>query len=300
MTPKPSADVDRDQGSAPLAVVHVDLDGALEIFAAHGLSYTWDDDPIFESGLRNLLDFLDHNQLTATLFVIASSLDHPAKRRLLEDAVRRGHEVASHTLTHAYLRGLDPVRKRVEISESRGRLVSCLGVQVRGFRAPGYRIDREAVDLLAECGYEYDSSAFPTTDFAKHLRVDVDALRRPQRPFPGNPLIELPLPDHRPSPVPFTPSYALVMGRRYFRWGLERAARAGRPFVLLFHLIDLADPLPIDRQSGWKLRLFTLSSLSAAEKRRRCQEMLNWTRRHYRLTSTAALLSEHAASSRTL
>jgi hypothetical protein len=275
----------------PAAVVHVDLDGASEIFAAHQAPYPYDGDPIFESGLTNLFEFLAANGLTATLFVIASSLDQPAKRRLLEEAVRRGHEVASHTVTHAYLRDLPPARKRAELADSRARLEDALGIRVRGFRAPGYKIDRASVDLLAECGYEYDSSAFPTAAFAAHLKVGVRDLESPRRPFAGNPIVEVPLPDHRPFPVPFTPSYALVIGRPYFHWGLSRAAGAGCPFVLLFHLIDLADPLP-SGGLGWKLRLFTLSSLSAAEKRRRCQQMLDATRRRYRLITTAALLEE--------
>lgn len=281
----------------PPAVLHVDLDGASEIYAAHGVAWPAADDPVFESGLGNLLAFLDHNELHATLFVIASSLDQPRKRELLEEAVRRGHEVASHTVTHPNLRLLDRARKQEEIATSRARIEDALGVRVRGFRAPGYSIDRESVGLLDAAGYEWDSSAFPTSAFARHLGVDVDALTRPGRPFGATGLAELPLPDHRPSPFPVTPSYAMVLGRRYFGWGFDRYVRTGRSLVLLFHLIDFAAPLPADRVPGWKLRLFTLSSLDAETKRRRCQEILDRSRRHYRLQTTDALLRDLAAGS---
>jgi len=288
----------RPAGSAdrPAAVIHVDLDGASEIFAAHRVAWSAPDDPVFETGMQHLLDFLDENGLKATLFVIAANLEDPRKRPLLEEAVRRGHEVASHTMTHPNLRQLDSLRKQRELRESRERLEAELGVTVRGFRAPGYSIDREGVDILTDAGYVWDSSAFQTPAFASRLGVNLDALTHTRRPFPGNPLVELALPPHNPSPVPVTPSYALVLGQRYFRWGFARYARTGRSLVLLFHLIDLASPLPPDRAPGWKLRLFTLSTLGAAAKRERCQQILDQVRRTYRLMTTAALLQEEGVT----
>lgn len=283
------------QAARPPAVIHVDLDGATEIFAAHRERWSYADDPIFGTGMRHLLEFLDENELRVTLFVIASNLDDPEKRPLLEEAVRRGHEVASHTMTHAHLRGLESRRKRMELGESRTRLEQSLGVPVRGFRAPGYSIDRECLEILSENGYEWDSSAFQTSEFATRLGIDIKALSQLGRPFGPNPLIELPLPEHRPSPFPVTPSYALVFGRQYFRWGFNRYARTGRPLVLLFHLIDFASPLPADRIPGWKLRQFTLSTMDAQAKRQRCQEILDQVRHTYRLMTTSTLIREFVA-----
>ena len=39
----------------PAAVVHVDLDGASDIYRVHGWSYPWTDDPLFETGLAGYL-----------------------------------------------------------------------------------------------------------------------------------------------------------------------------------------------------------------------------------------------------
>ena len=49
----------------PNAVVHVDLDGAPHIYRAHGWRYDHDIDPLFASGLTNLLAFLERNKLKA-------------------------------------------------------------------------------------------------------------------------------------------------------------------------------------------------------------------------------------------
>lgn len=282
---------DREKGSRPPAVVHVDLDGLAEIGGTHG----WDigpDDPIFASGMRNALSLFDRFRIRATLFAVGRSLDDPAKRALLEEAVDRGHEIASHTDTHPHLLRIDRDRKRREIEASRRRLEDDLGVEVRGFRAPGYQIDRECMETLEEFGYLWDASAFPTRTFGSRLGVAVDALTRPGNPYEGLSLIELPLPDHRPSPVPFNPSYAHLFGTGYFSWGVGRAARQERPLVVLFHLIDVAAPLPAGRVRGWRGKLFTLSYQSEAAKIRRSERMLELVTSRFRITTTPALLDE--------
>ena len=241
---------------------------------AHGWPCPPGPDPLFETGLANTLELLDANGIRATLFVIAEDLDDPAKRRLIEDAVRRGHDVGSHTLTHRSLTALPAREQQREIVESRHRVADALGVPVRGFRAPGFRIDRRGWDLVASAGYAYDSSRFGTVR-------DGDL-----------PCRELPLPGHRPLPFPFHPSYALVLGSGYFRFGLRRFRTTAAPLVLLFHLTDLAAPLGADWIRGWRSRLFTVSHLSAASKRARCQSMLDDVRRLYSIVTTSELL-EH-------
>src|SRR5262245_44607787 len=101
------------------AVVHVDLDGAVDIHSAHGWPYAHADDPLFLSGLRAILALLDEVRIRATLFVIARALDDPARRAVVEDAVRRGHRIGSHTLTHRWLPTLPLEEQRREIAGSR-------------------------------------------------------------------------------------------------------------------------------------------------------------------------------------
>jgi hypothetical protein len=274
------------------AAIHVDLDGATDIFQSHGWAYDAADDPLFETGMEGFLELFAEARVHATLFVVARDVDNPAKRRLLERAAKLGHEIASHTVTHRHLPRLSSSDKRTEIFESKGMLEDAFGVRVHGFRAPGYLLDRESLELLAEAGYRYDSSAFATPAHAARLRLPVSELMRPSRPLPGSDLIEWPMPDHRPSPLPFNPSYALLLGNWYFDWGLRRHKSRGIPLALLFHLIDAAGPLPTDRHIGVGSRVWTLSVLSAATKRRRVRSMLAAALSRYRLTTTLALVDE--------
>jgi peptidoglycan/xylan/chitin deacetylase (PgdA/CDA1 family) len=274
--------------AAPPAVVHLDCDGLADIFRVHGWRRDGAGDPLFDRGLPHALDFFEAEGVRATLFVIASALDDPARRARLREAVARGHEVASHSLTHRPLPALPLAEKRREIEESRARIAQALGVAVRGFRAPAFAIDRESLELVAGAGYAYDSSLHAGAAGALGPVPE-----GPHRPLAG-PLLELPMP--RSWPLPFHPSYALVLGLRYFRARLARAARSGAPLVLLFHLTDLADPLDAADLPSLRARFFTLSWLSRERKRSRCVRMLDELRARFGLTDTASLLAAHEAA----
>ncbi len=278
----------------PSAVLHVDLDGARHIYAHRGWPDPGPRDPIFESGMRNLLAFLEENQQRATLFAIARDVDDPDRLQVLRAAVDAGHEIASHSLTHADFDPLGRADRHRELAESKQKLEQALGVAVRGFRAPSYQIDRESFELLAECGYAWDSSMFPRAAFARRMRVP-SILPVPTRPLLDVPVLELPLPDYAPAPFPFHPSYALLLGEPYFAWGLRRQRRRGAPLVLLFHLADFAEPLERSLRHGLRSSVYTLSLLDAATKRRRCQRMLDRVREGFELTTTEQLVAAAAA-----
>ncbi|HWP48958.1 MAG TPA: polysaccharide deacetylase family protein [Candidatus Limnocylindrales bacterium] len=270
-------------------MIHLDLDGGTQIYRIHGWSYEAQDDPLFETGLQQALDFFDKVKVRATLFVIAEDLNHPGKCGLIKEAVKRGHEIASHSFTHRKLTTLVFEEKRREIFESRERIMTGLGVEVFGFRAPDFDIDREVLELVDRAGYLYDSSLFSDVRFAR--KVGVTGLSRlPHRPLENRSLVELPLPGYAPLPLPFHPCYSLVLGTWYFRLGLRKFRRTGTPLVLLFHLTDFADPLPTHRLTGWKSRLFTLSHMKGEPKRHRCEEMLEIVRREYTFVDTRALV----------
>ncbi len=288
------AGADTSHSQRPAAVLHVDLDGARHIYAHHGWPDPGPRDPLFESGMEHLLSFLDENGQQATLFAIASDVDDPTRLAWLRGAVEAGHEIASHSLTHPEFDSLDHASRRRELAESKSKLEQTLGIAVRGFRAPSYQIDRATFELLAECGYAWDSSMFPRADFARRMRVP-SILPVPSRPLLDVPMLELPLPEYGPAPFPFHPSYSLLLGQRYFAWGLQRHWRRQNPLVMLFHLADFAEPLDKSLQRGLKSSLFTLSLIDAAKKRQRCQQMLDRVRALYELQTTEQLVAAERA-----
>jgi len=270
----------KDSNPRPQAVIHADLDGAKHIYQHHNWAWDYKDDSLFVSGLSNLLNFFDYNEVKATLFTIAEDLQNPQKRDLLEDAASRGHEIASHSLTE----------KERQIIESRELLEKHLGIEVQGFRAPAYSIDRECLELLEKYNYEYDSSVFPNANFANLI----DTLSISEKPFalmPGSNLFELPLPQYKPAPFPFHPCYSLLLGRKYFDWGFNRFRKKSLPLIFLFHLTDFSEPLPTERLRGLASKIYTLSHISLHKKMQKCEYMIKRVKKEYETVTTNELIN---------
>ncbi|MGE0622644.1 MAG: carbamoyltransferase C-terminal domain-containing protein [Pseudomonadales bacterium] len=242
--------------------------------------------------MRNMLDLFEESRVRATLFTIASDLLQPKKKALIREAVQRGHQLASHSVTHANLQQLDRTAKRREIFDSKAMIEDFSGQAVQGFRAPNYSIDRESFELIDEAGYRFDSSSFPTSKFARLLGVS--GLRHePHRPLQGNDLLELPLPAYAPAPFPFHPSYSLMLGISYFKLGLRRHLEKRVPLTLLFHLIDFSGPLDSGKLSFFQKR-FTLSHLPPEAKLTTCREIIGLVKNSYEITSTEVLIEKYA------
>jgi peptidoglycan-N-acetylglucosamine deacetylase len=89
--------------------VQVDLDGLWVIGKLIGRDFPLEPDPLFEEGTLRLLALFDRFGIKATFFAVARDLESAAKRRMLQEIVARGHEIASHGLLHRYLTRLLPM-----------------------------------------------------------------------------------------------------------------------------------------------------------------------------------------------
>ena len=214
-----------------------------------------------EATTRRLLDLLAGAGVRATFFVVGEiARTHPDLVRAIHAA---GHEVGSHSWDHQRVHRFTPATFRDDLRRSKDALEEVTGAPVYGFRAPTFSVVREtgwAVDVLAECGFTYDSSVFPV----RHDRYGVpDAPRGPFRAVGhAREILELPPLTYRVAGVNLP-----VAGGGYFRLfplaamraGLRQAARAGRtgPAVamLYFHPWEF-DPdqprLPLGRLARWR------------------------------------------------
>ena len=93
----------------------------------------------------------------------------------VRDWLAAGQGIGSHTLTHARLPGLDPVRAREEIGASRRALEDRFGVAVELFAYPWGAMDERMKDLVAEAGYRL---AFTTEGGVNDAATPRLALRR--------------------------------------------------------------------------------------------------------------------------
>lgn len=266
---------------------HVDLDGLDAIHAAHGRRWDGGPDAFYASGVDRSLRFFAERGITATYFTIAQDLDHGDKRRALQRIVAAGHHVASHSLTHPVLHRASSAEKRREVFESKARLEDALGVEVQGFRAPGYSVDLESLELLREAGYRYDASIIPSRTFKQRLRVE-RLWPEPFDFFGDGSLLELPMPYVGPWLPGFHPAFAFYLRRPWHRDQLRRFASRRRYLSYLFHLTDFADQ--VGDLPDWRLSVFTNNWFRGDEKERYLHALVDDVREFFPSFTTSEAL----------
>ena len=115
-----------------------------------------------EKNTQQLLELFSEKGITATFFIlgwVAERYPH-----LVEEIARQGHEIASHGYSHKIVYKQTPEIFREETDRSKKLLEDITQTNVAGYRAASYSITQKslwALDILAECGFEWDSSIFP-------------------------------------------------------------------------------------------------------------------------------------------
>ena len=190
-----------------------------------------------EDNIARILDLLAEADVKATFFTLGwVARRHPA---MIARIAAAGHELASHGYDHARVFTLSRREFAEDIRKARAIIEDAAGVQVTGYRAPSFSIDRRtpwAYAELAEQGYAYSSSVAPVAH--DHYGWP-DAPRFAFRPLPWASLIELPV------------TTAILGGRRvaaggggffrvlpygFSRWAIRQVNRRdGRPAVFYFH-----------------------------------------------------------------
>ncbi|MBL8135088.1 MAG: DUF3473 domain-containing protein [Acidobacteria bacterium] len=109
-----------------------------------------------------VLGVLEQAGVHATFFVLGWVAERfPGLVRRISDD---GHEIASHSFDHGLVYDKSAEAFREDLRRAAAAIHDACGVSVRGYRAPSYSITERsmwALDVLAEEGYEYDSSIYP-------------------------------------------------------------------------------------------------------------------------------------------
>lgn len=204
-----------------------------------------------EDGIDALLSALASAEVTGTFFVLGRvARDHPD---LVGRIARAGHEIACHGMDHTLVYEQSPEEFRRSVHEARELLREQSGQDVLGFRAPSWSITNRslwAFEVLANCGFRYDSSVFPVANYL----YGVDGA--PTGPYAieagAAEIIELP-----PSVLNLGPTrfgvgggfYLRVLPLALHRYGRRAYARSGHPFVCYVHPREFdpgAWPLTLD------------------------------------------------------
>jgi peptidoglycan/xylan/chitin deacetylase (PgdA/CDA1 family) len=136
-----------------------------------GVAITFDDG--FRDNAVIALPILHSLDIPATVFVVAGRVGgflddeaDPQTGRLLtweeiEESVKAGFDIGSHTLTHPRLARLSEADQRKQIRTSKRLLEDRLGISIDAFAYPyGSRADfnRTSIHIVQQCGYRYGLS----------------------------------------------------------------------------------------------------------------------------------------------
>lgn len=146
-----------------------------------------------EANTRRLLALFEQHNIKITFFILGWVAERYPQ--LVRDIQAAGHEIASHGYSHQLIYRQTPEVFRAETAKSKQILEDISQSPITGYRAASYSITRNslwALDILAELGFTWDSSIFPT----RHDNYGIPG--SPEEPYritthSGASLVEFPL-----------------------------------------------------------------------------------------------------------
>lgn len=205
----------------------------------------WEELPArVEQNTREILSLFSDYHVRATFFVLGWVAEKYPK--IIKEISIAGHEIGCHSYYHRRVDTLDRDEFRRDTEMAVNAIFKATGITPVGYRAPSWSINsniRWAFEVLAEMGFEYDSSLFPITH---------DLYGEPDAPT-GTFRMQL---DNGLALYEIPASTVKIMGRNfpiggggYLRhgplwfttWMINRLNTANRPAVLYIH------PWEVDR-----------------------------------------------------
>ncbi|MFZ0639624.1 MAG: XrtA system polysaccharide deacetylase [Candidatus Acidiferrales bacterium] len=225
----------------------------------------WDGLPSrVERNFQRLLETFEQKGVRVTCFFLGwVGEKFPS---LVKDAVRHGHEIASHGYAHRLTYQMTPDAFYQDAVRSKNILEDIAGRAVWGYRSAGFSVTHDTdwfFDKLIEAGYLYDSSLFPAA------RGHGGMANGQRSPFwverPSGQLFEFPL------------SVAEVMGKSMCFFGggylrlfpypvicrmARRVLSEGRPVIFYVHPREI-DPEHPRLPMSWKRRFKSYVNLES-------------------------------------
>ena len=214
-----------------------------------------------------ILRLLERFNVKATFFVLGNvAAEDPELVRRIHG---KGHEIASHGMSHKPLQKLSPTEFDDELKSFDRLIRDILGddVPIRGFRAPTFSLNNMtnyALACLAENRYLYDSSIFPASNYLYGVNDAPCSIYRPdfkdlRRTDESSPIVEFPLTVYQlgRARIPVSGGFYLrVMPYPLIRRFLREINRT-RPFVLYFHPWEAFPGTPRVKNIGLKNAFIT-------------------------------------------
>ncbi len=145
------------------ASISLDLDNLWSYLKTQGAP-GWESFPGYlDFVVPRILDVLGRCDQRITFFIVGKDATIESNRVALQKIAAEGHEIANHSFLHEpWLHLYNRERLHEEIGGAENAIAAVTGKVTRGFRGPGFSTSQLVRDVLAERGYHYDASIFPS------------------------------------------------------------------------------------------------------------------------------------------
>jgi len=109
-------------------------------------------------GVPRILDLLDRYGLKVTFFIPGLVMEQ--RPAVVEDIMKRGHEIAHHSWSHAWIVTLTLEQEREEMEKGIDIIRRMTGRKPAGYRSPAAEFSPHTLRMLAEYGFGYSSNYF--------------------------------------------------------------------------------------------------------------------------------------------
>ena len=127
-------------------------------------------------GLEEYLKILDRHQIKSTLFTVGDLAPRIADR--LCGHIANGHRIALHSYSHVAPMTVPVEQFRDNTREAKERMQNLFGVEISGFRAPCFSMDKDRLEILRELGFQYDSSYLDYQPARHTVKLDLRNFRQ--------------------------------------------------------------------------------------------------------------------------
>ena len=133
-----------------------------------------DDDCI--DGFDEFIRIMDQYGIRTTLFTLGSIAPKIADR--LKACIANGHSLALHGSIHVPPMTITPEQFREDVLLAKKQMQEIFNIDVTGYRAPSFSIDRTRLDILRDIGFRYDSSYLNFSPADHTVRLDLSDYRK--------------------------------------------------------------------------------------------------------------------------
>ena len=285
-----------------VASLSLDVDNLWSYLKIHG-DPDWSSRPSYlDRFIPHVLGALEELGLRITFFIVGRDAAEDANGAALRSIATAGHEVGNHSFEHEpWLHTYSPEQVRRELQDADAAIRAATGLRPVGFRGPGFSWSPEVLRAVAELGYAFDASTFPTflgplarayyfatAKLTPEEREQRKALfgglaegLRPLDPYrwslgDGRSLLEIPVTTMPVARLPFHLSYLVYLSRvseglamAYLRTALGLCRATGTEPSFLLHPLDL-----IGGDLAPQLRFFPGMDVNSERKTRFFQRVL--------------------------